>query len=169
MEKKNKTGGKEMTKELIQDYTLRITQANPTEIVVVVYDMAEQYIKDALSAFDRGDETVFCDNCRNACRCVEDLLNALDYNYELAIPLMRIYVFINKEITLSSVKNNTDGLMTARGLIISLRDAFAQIAPLDNNKSAMSNTQTVYAGLTYGKNKLNESVNDTLINRGYTV
>ena len=158
-----------MTKELIQDYTLKITQANPTEIVVIVYDIAEQYIKDALKAFDEGNFESFQNNCNNACRCVEDLLQALDYSYELAFPLMRLYVFINKEISLASVKRQTEGLLNARGLLISLRDAFAQIAKEDKSNPVMANTQTVYAGLTYGKNQLNESINDTLNNRGFTV
>ncbi|MCR4656381.1 MAG: flagellar protein FliS [Lachnospiraceae bacterium] len=158
-----------MTKELIQDYTLRITQANASEIVVIVYDIAEQYIKDALKSYDEGDYEAYRANCQSACRCVEDLLQALDYSYELAFPLMRLYVFINREISLASVKNKTEGLLNARGLLISLRDAFAQVAKQDKSPSVMGNTQAVYAGLTYGKNQLNESVNDTLNNRGYTV
>ncbi len=158
-----------MTKELIQDYTLRITQANPTEIVVIVYDIAEQYIKDALSSYDKGDYEEYETNCRNACRCVDDLLQALDFSYELAYPLMRLYVFVNREISVASVSRKTEGLLNARGILISLRDAFAQVAKQDNSAPVMSNTQTVYAGLTYGKNQLNESINDTLNNRGYTV
>ncbi|HAG70345.1 MAG TPA: flagellar protein FliS [Lachnospiraceae bacterium] len=158
-----------MTKELIQDYTLKITQANPTEIVVIVYDIAGQYIKDALAAFDEGDYDGFENNCRSARKCVDDLLQALDYSYELAFSLMRIYVFINREISVASVKRSTEGLLNARGLLISLRDAFAQVAREDKSKPVMANTQTVYAGLTYGRNQLNENINDTMNNRGFTV
>ncbi len=158
-----------MTKELIQDFTLKITQANPTQIVVIVYDIAEQYIKDAISSFDEGNYEEYEINCRNACRCIDDLLQALDYSYELAYPLMRLYVFINREISVASVRRRTEGLLNARGILISLRDAFAQVAKQDGSDPAMANTQTVYAGLTYGRNQLNESINDTLNNRGFTV
>ncbi len=158
-----------MTKEQIKDYTLRITQANASEIVVIVYDIADQYIKDALASYDEGDYEGYRNNCQSACRCVEDLLQALNYSYELAFPLMRLYVFINREISVASVTNRTGGLVNARGLLISLRDAFAQVAKQDESAPLMGNTQTVYAGLTYGKGQLNESINDTLTNRGYTV
>ncbi|MCR5790358.1 MAG: flagellar protein FliS [Lachnospiraceae bacterium] len=156
-----------MTKELIQDYTLKISQANPTGIIVLVYDIADQYIKDALASFDAADYEEYRQNCRNACRCVEDLLGALDYNYELAVPLMRLYVFINREISLASAKNDTEGLLNARGLLISLKDAFEQVAKEDHSDPMLYNTQSVYAGLTYGRNQLQESVSDPAGSRGF--
>ncbi|MCR5107133.1 MAG: flagellar protein FliS [Lachnospiraceae bacterium] len=157
-----------MTKELIQEYTLKITQANRSRIIVIVYDMTEQYIKDALEAFDHGDLLTFRDNCRYAGKCVGDLLEALDFDYELAFPLMRLYVYISKEISMSSIKNDTEGLLVARGLLLSLRDSFEEMAKQDKSEPVMGNTESVYAGLTYGKNSLNESINGSG-NRGFKV
>ncbi|MBQ8971155.1 MAG: flagellar protein FliS [Lachnospiraceae bacterium] len=157
-----------MTKELIQDYTLKISQANPSGIIVLVYDIADQYIKDALSAFDAGNYEEYQTNCKNACRCVEDLLQALNYQYELAFPLMRLYVFINREISVASVMNRVEELLSARDLLLSLKGAFEEVAKQDTSEPALYNTQTVYAGLTYGKNQLNESVADPKGSRGIT-
>ncbi len=100
---------------------------------------------------------------------MDDLLQALDFSYELAYPLMRLYIFVNREISVASVSRKTEGLLNARGILISLRDAFAEAAKKDSSAPVMTNTQAVYAGLTYGRNQLNESINDTLNNRGYTV
>ena len=36
-----------MTKEMKQNYTLRISQANKSELVVIVYEMLLTYIEDA--------------------------------------------------------------------------------------------------------------------------
>ncbi|MCR5733417.1 MAG: flagellar protein FliS [Lachnospiraceae bacterium] len=155
-----------MTKELIQEYTLKITQANRSQMIVIVYDIAEQYIKDALSAYDDGDMETFRNNCGYALKCVGDLMEALDFNYELAVPLMRLYVFISKQISLSSVKNDTEGLLAARGLMLSLRDSFEEMAKQDDSGPVMGNTESVYAGLTYGKNQLNESIGGS-DNRGF--
>ena len=39
-----------MTKEMKQNYTLRISQANKSELVVIVYEMLLTYIEDAKAA-----------------------------------------------------------------------------------------------------------------------
>ena len=36
-----------MTKERIKDYTLKITNASPTGIIVIMYDLAIEYIEEA--------------------------------------------------------------------------------------------------------------------------
>ena len=44
-----------MTKEMKQNYTLRISQANKSELVVIVYEMLLTYIEDAKAAHANGD------------------------------------------------------------------------------------------------------------------
>ena len=39
-----------MTKELKQQYTLRITQANKSALVVILYEMTITYLEDAMKA-----------------------------------------------------------------------------------------------------------------------
>ena len=39
-----------MTKECKQQFTLRITQANATQLVVILYEMTLQYLADAEQA-----------------------------------------------------------------------------------------------------------------------
>jgi len=50
-----------------------------------------------------------------------------------------------------------------------LRDAYAQIASQDDSAPVMSHTQTVVAGLTYGRHSLNENVSDVSSDRGFRV
>ena len=63
------------------------------------------------------------------------------------------------EEQLISVKNNLQ----------KLRDAYAQIASQDDSAPVMSHTQTVVAGLTYGRHSLNENVSDVSSDRGFRV
>lgn len=158
-----------MNKELIQNYTLKISQANKSEIIVIIYELTDIYIADALSAFETEDMVSFKENCDNAGRCVADLLEALDFNYELAYPLMRLYIFISKQISLASIKKDPAGLHHARRLMGELKEAFAEVAGQDQSAPVMQNSQTVYAGLTYGKSKLNENLSDEGTLRGFRV
>ena len=45
----------------------------------------------------------------------------------------------------------------AENIMRKLYSSFVQAAALDKSEPLMSNTQQVYAGITYGKNQLNES------------
>ena len=157
-----------MTKEQIQEYTLKITRANRSRLIVIVYELAINYIDDAVAAFDKQDMVNFKNNASYAGRCVGDLLEALDFNYEPSYPLMRLYVFISKQISLAPIKKDKETLLTARRLLLKLKKSFEDIAAQDDSEPLMSNTQDVYAGLTYGKGSLNESI-DSASNRGFRV
>lgn len=39
-----------MTREQKQGFTLRITQANPTQMIVILYEMTLCYVRDAKTA-----------------------------------------------------------------------------------------------------------------------
>ena len=147
-----------MTKEQIQEYTLKITQANRSEIIVIVYDLALKYTALAAEAYDSGDMEAFGANCRYANKCVGDLLESLNFDYEAAYPLMRIYVYVSKLLSLAPIKKDRESLEVVDRLMSKLKKSFEDIAAQDDSKPLMSNTQNVYAGLTYGKGSLNESI-----------
>ena len=50
-----------------------------------------------------------------------------------------------------------------------LQEAFEKVAEEDGRKPLMTNTQQVTVGLTYGRNRLNESVAKDIGTRGYWV
>lgn len=157
-----------MTNESKKIYTQQIASANPTQIIALVFSIAEEYISDAVSAFDSDDFDLFSDNIRKASKCVEDLTEALDMKYEISRNLLEIYSFINRELSLAIPKKNVDIVKRISSMLSKLRDAFAELAKQDTSGAVMGNTQEVYAGLTYGKGTLTESTN-IQSNRGYTV
>jgi flagellar protein FliS len=65
----------------------------------------------------------------------------------------------NKKEPLISVKNNLQ----------KLRDAYDLVVSKDESAPVMTHTQTVVAGLTYGRNALNENLTDAGSNRGFCV
>ena len=44
-----------MTDEKKKEFTRRISEANPTEMVVILYDIALTYVEEGQEAFDAGD------------------------------------------------------------------------------------------------------------------
>ena len=54
-------------------------------------------------------------------------------------------------------------------MVEKLTIAYKQIEGQDETGPVMGNTQTVYAGLTYGKEDLMENIADPTANRGFCV
>ena len=158
-----------MTKDRIQEYTLKITNASATGIIVILYDLAIEYIGDAKACFDAGDHEGAKVQCTNAGRVLGDLIASLDFSYEISFPLFRIYEFASKEVSMAVIRNDGSALGDLIRLLSSLRESFEKLSQEDTSGPVMTNTQTVYAGLTYGKGTLNESTSGSSGNRGYTV
>ena len=158
-----------MTKERIQEYTLKITNASSTGIIVIMYDLAIEYIEEAAKCFDNNDHDGARVQCANAGRVLGDLIASLDFTYGISFQLYRIYEYISKEVSMAVVKNDKAGLDESVKLLTELKGSFEKLAEQDASGPAMTNTQTVYAGLTYGKGTLNESTATSSDNRGYTV
>lgn len=154
-----------MTKERINEFTLRLTQANKTEIIVIMYDMAIVYTEDAIAAANH-------DSMRSAAvngiRVIEELNNVLSYENELGYVLNNYYMYIMKLMTEAIYKDSKDKLKEAAGYLKRVRASFEKVAREDNSEKVMENSESIYAGLTYGRKALYDSLT-TEVTRGYTV
>lgn len=155
-----------MTKEAINEYTLKITQANKSRLLVIIYELTEIYINDALAAFNEGDIDAFKDNVSYAEKCISELIGTLDMSKEISGNLAALFVFFIKELSMGMILRNTARIEAVKKLVSTLKDAFEQVADKDTDGPMMGNSQTVYAGLTYGRTSLNESLTESG-NRGY--
>lgn len=158
-----------MTKESKREYTLRITQANKTQLVVILYEMTLNYLEEAGRAFEGGDTGGFKESIRKARRCIRELMSSLHFEYEPARNLLELYIFANKELTRASVRHSKKELDHVKRMMEKLHEAYKKAAEADVSGPVMANTQTVYAGLTYGKNSLVENLSNEGSERGFRV
>ena len=152
-----------MTDEKKKEFTLKITQANRTRIVVLTYELALTYMEDARNATNRED---FTRGIQHAKSCIDQLRGVLDYSQEIALYLYRIYNYISLVLDRAMIRNNAALLDEAENLITKLHDAFDKIAEEDHSAPEMKNIETVYSGLTYGKSGAEENV--AAGNRGFS-
>ena len=145
-----------MTKEEIKNFSMRISQSNKTQIVVISYEIIINYIDSAIEDFDKGDERGFVHNLQKAQQFVNDLTSALDYSCKISYDLLSLYSFANRCLIHSIAGKKKDNLDSVRNMMDKLRDSFDKISSQDTSGSAMENADTVYAGLTYGREALDE-------------
>lgn len=157
-----------MTNETIQRYTRKIADSNPTQIIVIVYELAEIYLDEAIMAHKEGDFDAFSVNINKASRCINDLIEALDIQYDISKQLIDLYMFFNKELALASIKKDAETVARIQAMVTKLKISFEELSKQDTSGAVMDNAQEVYAGLTYGRGTLNESTS-IQSNRGFTV
>lgn len=163
-----------MKKEDKQQFTLRITQANSTELVVILYEMLLCYLEDAAEALrigenGAGDADDFREAVRKARGCLNELTCSLRMQYEPAPALMQLYMFCIRRLALGEQRRDGEFLEEIKRVIVPLHDAYRQLAEQNDAGPVMRNSQTVYAGLTYGRNTLTENMADQGANRGMLV
>jgi len=157
-----------MTQEQIQTYTLRVSQASPCELVVIMYDIILDDVKNARAAKNAGDDKQYQEDLVHAGKFVNELMDSLDFSEPIAFRLMSLYIYVNKMLVKARVSKKWDSLNDVELVIEKLRAGFDGIKNQDASGPVMQNVQQVYAGLTYGKGTLNETyLNAQDYNRGF--
>ena len=155
-----------MTREEKQQFTFRITQANPTQMVVILYEMLLYYLAEAKAAVDGADVQALHKAVRCARGCLNELIQSLHMEYEPAPALMRLYLFCLRRLAIGDARCQAEPFQEITQVIEPLRDAYGKIAETNPAGPVMGNSQAVYAGLTYGRNTLTENMADQGANRG---
>lgn len=157
-----------MTKERIKDYTLRVTQASPCELVIILYDIILDDIAAAKTSAEENDMAAYRKELTHAGKFLNELMGVLDFSVPLSYHLMSLYIYANKMLTKARVSGNAQSLADVTMIMEKLRAGFEGIKSQDTTGPVMQNVQQVYAGLTYGRGQLNEAfLNPQDYNRGF--
>lgn len=157
-----------MNREKQQEYAARISQANRTELLVIVYEILEEEIHLAEQAFQEREFQTFDQELQTALQFLQELMGTLNFEYEISGQLLSLYRFINKVLIEDRMKKQPEYLAECAKIVADLRKAYEEVARQDHSGSLMVNTQKLYAGLTYGKHSLEEvSMDEKSGSRGY--
>lgn len=162
-----------MTDEKKKQYILRISGANKTGLIVILYDMLIDYVEEALEAGCTENAAVDKEALHSALRhargCIRELSESLDFHFSPSMELFSLYRYMDRQLAGAECKECIEPLRPLPHMIKELREAFYEVAKQDTSPALMENTQTVYAGLTYGKKDLNLSFTDQGHDRGFRV
>lgn len=148
-----------MTSEKKQEYTRRITEANPTGVVALTYEIARGYYEDAITAFKAGDRDTYRLEITRGNKCIEQLILSLDPSYGISIYLLRIYNYILECARKASFTYDTGELKEPVEILAKIGGTFEEIAPQDKRSAGVQGGAEVYDGLTYNsKGRTNTTV-----------
>ncbi len=159
-----------MTNEQKQDFTLRITQANRSGLVLIKFEILFVYFDDIHEAFQEDNREKLKAAIRHADAVLKSFQETLDFKYELSAQLYALYDFHRRQLAKIMIKRSLAPLEETRKMLRQTYEAFQKAASQDTSPVLMQNAQQVYAGYTYGKNKLNECYDlKSSISRGFLV
>ncbi len=156
-----------MKDELKKEFARRIAQANQISMITILYDMSLVYLEDAEEALKLQQEKKFVQEIHRAQDCVMELIGSLQMKYEPAPALYALYLYIHRELANAIISSSAGPLSQPVDILRRLRDAYLELEKTGSFEPVMDNTQQIYAGLTYGKNSLVESVAQPAGNRGF--
>ncbi|SHJ18062.1 flagellar protein FliS [Pseudobutyrivibrio xylanivorans] len=156
-----------MNRDKISAFTLKIASSNGSGLISILYDIYNEYEKEALDKFAAGqvDEAVVA--LKKCADVVNHLQRDLNFDYKVSSNLYALYDYVQRNVSKSIYKANSDGLLEAKRVMDELGIAFDQVAKKDSSAPIMRNTQYVRAGVTYGREALNESLMGNQTSRGF--
>ncbi len=148
----------------VDDYTLRIAQATPVQLVVINYELLINHAKAAQKAESKEQ---FLKLVRKARSFNELLMNTLDLSYEIGRDLMPVYIYVNKLLIKAEVTEKPESLSCVIRIMSKLLESWVILSHSEHqSKPVADNAQQVFAGLTYKNGMLQETVIENLA-RGY--
>lgn len=145
-----------MNKEQLQAYTARIVQANRSELVVIIYELAVDSIDAAQVDYEDGAIESMLSNLKKAQKYVNQLVSGLDFQYAVSKDLFHLYQYVERIIVGCIVRQDCKDIKDAREVLTGLQVGFEGVAKEDSSEPLMERSTQLYAGLTYGKGTLNE-------------
>ena len=152
-----------MEKERLQEYAARVTQANRSELVVIIYEATLASIEEGKKYLKQGEIEAARHEIERARSMITELMASLDLQYEISH-----YVFAYRELCQGIANRDPEQLNHATDIFEALLPSFKEVAKQDDSEAVMKNVQTIYAGLTYGRGTLNETIDSGAdANRGF--
>ena len=157
-----------MKKELLQEFAARVTQANRSELVVVIYEATLASIAEGKQRLTEGQIEEARTEIARARGMITELMGSLDLQYEISHYLRQLYIFAYQELCQGIALREPERFDHASDIFEKILPSFQEVAKQDDSDAVMENVQTIYAGLTYGRGTLNETVGTGVENnRGF--
>lgn len=110
--------------------SVQVTTASPAQMLVLLYDAAIRFLREARAAHARDDRTVWVDRITRANAIIDHLMGTIDPSHlpSLAERLTGLYAYAMRRLIEANATRNTDIVEEVERLLVPLRDAWATAA-----------------------------------------
>ena len=116
----------------------QILSASPEKILVMLYDGAIRFTRQAMQGMTDGNVTLKLEGISRAMAIVTEFANTLDHEIggEIAADLDGLYSFMVREFTQANLKNDIEKLQVVEGLLLDLRSTWIEAIEIAKTESS---------------------------------
>jgi len=109
-----------------------IQTASPEKILIMLYDGAIRFCRQAMTAMDNGNREVQNEKIVRTMAIVSEFATSLDHEIggKIAEDLDALYMFMIRELTRANIEKDRKALETVDGLLSGLRDTWVEAAEI---------------------------------------
>ncbi len=140
-----------------------VANASQGELLCIIYELLLKRFNQIKASEGKTRKM----HIEEAIYILKVLVEGLNFEFDIAHDLFRLYVYVQGLLLSYEVKN--EKIEEAYSIIYKLYKGFKEAAIKEKEKDAkpsMKNIQEIYAGITYNKGQLNEMVVEE-VNRGF--
>ena len=114
----------------------QILSASPEQILVMLYDGAIRFTRQAMMGIESSNSAQKYEGVRRAMAIIAEFANTLDHNIggEIAADLDALYAYMNNELTQANLHNDIDKLKVVEGLLVDLRQTWIEAIEIARNE-----------------------------------
>ena len=108
----------------------QIQTASPEKILILLYDGAIRFCRQAMQAMDDSNKSVQNEKITRTMTIIQEFATSLDHEIggDIATELDALYGFMLRELTRANVENNRKALETVEDLLSGLRETWVEAA-----------------------------------------
>ena len=124
----------------------QILSASPEQILIMLYDGAIRFTRQAIAGVEENDRLKKLDGTRRAMAIITEFANTLDHEIggEIAENLDALYAFMTRELTEANMKNDVEKYRVVEGLLTDLRSTWVEAIEIKRAESSAP-TDSPYA------------------------
>lgn len=126
------------TNQLSQYQNTQVATASREQILIMLYDGAIRFVRQALLALETGDRARKIEGIDKAIAIVSEFRNTLDHEIggEIAANLDALYEYMLRELVSGNVHNDPKPLQVVEDLLSGLRDTWKQAIDIARSEAA---------------------------------
>lgn len=133
----------------------QIQTASPEQILIMLYDGAIRFTRQAMQAMDTGDKKVQSEKISRTMAIICEFANTLDHEIggEIAADLDALYSFMNRELSRANLKTDRKALEVVEELLVGLRETWVEaskVALMEKqriNEASLDSETRIHASL----------------------
>ena len=122
----------------------QILSATPEQILLMLYDGAIRFTRQAMYGLEEENLTIFYHGIQKSMAIITEFSNSLDREIggEIAENLDALYHFMIRELTLANLHKDIEKLRVVEKLLVDLRATWGEAVELNRNQQPPAGIQT---------------------------